>query len=319
MDCKAQIRVICIGIILSALACNFPGVGAPTPFEFPTPNLTMTTIFGTLSVQKTLESLPTATFESLSSVTWEPSETPLPSYTSTNSPPPATNTVAPTISYEGPGARSGVSVTAIYLKNEPTIDGVFDEWELDRYVADRVVYGKSFWESESDLSASFMVGWDDENLYIAARVKDDKYKQNAHKEEIFMGDSLEFLLDTSVSNDFYYKKLNNDDFQLGISPGSPQPGINPEAYLWFPKSMEGKRGQVKIGSTLTDDGYRVEAKIPWDIFSVDPVKGMHFGYAFSVSDNDKSGENVQQSMVSNVSPRLLTDPTTWGDLTLKKP
>jgi hypothetical protein len=319
MDRKARIGLIFVCLLLIGLACNFPGVGAPTPFEFPTPNLTMTTIFGTLSVQNTLASMPTTTFEFVSSVTQEPVVTFIPSNTITNPHPTATKTIPATVSYEGPGARTGVSVTALYLKNEPTIDGVFDEWNLDRYQVDRVVYGKSLWESESDLSGNFMIGWDENNLFIATRVKDDKYKQNAHEEELFMGDSLEVLLDTSVSSDFYYKKLNNDDFQLGISPGSPQPGTNPEAYLWFPKSLEGKRGQVKIGSTPTDDGYRVEVKIPWDLFGVNPVKGMHMGFAFSISDNDKSGENLQQSMVSNITSRSLIDPTTWGDLTLKKP
>jgi hypothetical protein len=106
---------------------------------------------------------------------------------------------------------------------------------------------------------------------------------------------------------------------LGISPGSPQPGDDPEAYLWYPSSRAGNYNEVKIGSTPTDNGYRVEVSIPWSLFKTNPVKGDHFGFCMSISDNDKSGANVQQSMVSNVSTRVLTDPTTWGDIQLVKP
>ena len=79
----------------------------------------------------------------------------------------------------------------------------------------------------------------------------------------------------------------------------------------------GTYDDVEAAAVPTDDGYRIEAKIPWSIFGVNPDVGKDYGFAFSISDNDKSGENVQQSMVSNAPNRHLTDPTTWGELTLE--
>ena len=81
----------------------------------------------------------------------------------------------------------------------------------------------------------------------------------------------------------------------------------------------GSRSQVKIASIRNNaEGItRIEVSIPWSLFGVTPASGDHFGFVLSASDNDKSSENVQQSMVSNVKTRILTDPTTWGDLTLK--
>jgi hypothetical protein len=207
-------------------------------------------------------------------------------------------------------------VEALYLEREPTLDGVFDEWDLDRYDASRVVYGGEARDGEDDLSSQFMVGWDEEALYIAARVFDDEYVQNAAGENIFEGDSLEILLDTDVAGDYYLEALNGDDFQLGITPGSPAPGAATEAYLWFPSSEAARAQGVKAIGSASDNGYRVEAKIPWDAFGVRAQTGRHFGFAFSVSDNDRSGRNVQESMVSNLPSRDLTDPTTWGDLVL---
>jgi hypothetical protein len=202
------------------------------------------------------------------------------------------------------------------MQREPTIDGVFDEWTIDRYTIDRVVYGGGSRSGDADLSGRVMFAWDDNNLYIAARVIDDHYVQNASGELLYRGDSVEILLDANVSADYHLASLSADDYQIGVSPGRGSPSASTEAYLWYPRSQEGSLGIVKAAATSRGDGYRLEVKIPWSIFGIDPDIGQHYGFAFSISDNDRSGENVQQSMVSNVATRALTDPTTWGDLSL---
>jgi hypothetical protein len=161
-----------------------------------------------------------------------------------------------------------------------------------------------------------MIGWDEDNLYLGVRVIDDVYVQDAAREEIFKGDSLDILIDTNVSADYYSQRLSNDDYQLGLSPGSPNPGDETEAYLWFPKDREGREEDVKIASRAKEDGYIVEAAIPWDVFNTKSYEGAHFGFALSISDNDNPKKNVQQTMISFVPIRTLTDPMTWGDLYL---
>lgn len=312
-------------LMFSVLACNLPGAAAPTPFVFPTPNATLTAIFN-----PTFAVLPTSSFSTAAPnpndagipTTKFPTSTLSPSTTATLSPTtavPPTVTTAPTktpISYAGPAARTGMSIAANYMQHEPAIDGNFDEWNLERYPVMNVVYGASNWSGEADLSGNIMVGWDENNLYIAGRVKDDTYAQNATGENIFQGDSVEVLLDTNVPADYYLNSLSQDDYQLGISPGTPTLNTNPEAYLWYPSALAGTRTKVKASAVAVDGGYRLEMKIPWNTFGVIPAKGEHFGFAFSISDNDKPGKNIQQTVVSNIIPRVFTDPTTWGDLKL---
>jgi hypothetical protein len=321
MNIKPKIKWSFLIILAGLVACNLPGQAPRSP-QVPAPNLTLTALFGALATQQALPTTPPAPFVeptlTPTALPTQPPATPTPTFIPTTAVPP-TATTAPTktaISYAGPGKRSGPSVVAYYLQREPTIDGVFDEWDLERYPVTSVVFGKSRWGGADDLSATVMVGWDDNYLYIAARVKDDHYVQGATGKNLFKGDSVEILLDVNVAKDYYLAQLNGDDYQIGISPGAT-PGTSPEAYLWYPKSKEGSYQTIKIAATTTDNGYRVEAKIPWEIFGIKPNIGQHYGFAFSVSDNDKSGENVQQSMVSNVPGRTLTDPTTWGDLTLR--
>jgi hypothetical protein len=217
-----------------------------------------------------------------------------------------------------PTARAETELIARRLAAPPTIDGNLAEWPL-KNGASRVVYGEDRVSNKTDSSAKFTVAWDENYLYVAARVKDQRYVQNAHGKELYKGDSLEILLDTSLTADYYERDLSSDDFQIGLSPGSPAPGQNPEAYVWYPKKHRGTPAGVVIAAVATADGYDVEVAIPWSVFGIKPKNNRHYGFAFSVSDNDrKNGANSQESLVSNVSTRQLTDPVTWGGFVLRK-
>jgi hypothetical protein len=234
--------------------------------------------------------------------------------------PTARPTNAPTA---GPTATTATRRTvfeAAFLATPPTLDGDWSEWkDISReYPANHVTYGAGARTNDDDLSASFHIGWDNDNLYLAVKVRDDVYVQNAAGENLFKGDSLELLLDTKLQEDIFYGQLSADDFQLGISPGRPDPNGTREAYLWFPANIAGGRSSVKIGSRLESGVYRVEAAIPWTVLETTPAANKRFGFVLSVSDNDNPAENVQQSLVSSTPNRRLTDPTTWGELVLLK-
>ena len=318
-------------LIISVMACNYFGNPAPAVIPTPTPDLTRTAIINLLQENQPTSTpvLPTIMADTNQSaeiqsgeasptpeapeptVTPYPTDTPLPTET-----PVPTITLTPTVSYAGPGMRAGTSIAAAYLDNPPNINGDLSDWDLGIYPAAIAVYGVDKISDEADLTANVMVGWDEDYMYIGARVKDEFYQQNATGKNIFKGDSVEILLDTNVGGDYYYDTLSDDDYQLGVSPGFTSKGSNPEAYLWFPAIVEGSRSQVQIGILGTANGYHIELAIPWSVFGVTPYTGQHFGFAFSVSDNDLGGQTVQQSMISNVRTRMLTHPMTWGDLTL---
>jgi hypothetical protein len=204
------------------------------------------------------------------------------------------------------------------VKNQPELDGGWGDWSADQYSADWVVYGYSNWKSEDDLSASYMVEWDEDYLYVAWKVYDDKYVQKETGANLYQGDSVEVLLDTWVQADYWNNWLNTDDYQVGISPGKTTLGNSPEAYLWFPSGETGKIKKAIIGVKSMTGGYRVTVGIPWTVFGIDPYNGLHLGFAASVSDDDSKTGSNQQTMVSSTKYRILGDPTTWGDLVLVK-
>ncbi|HLE14733.1 MAG TPA: sugar-binding protein [Anaerolineales bacterium] len=304
----------------SVMACNLPFAATPTPFAFPTPNLTMTAIFFPTPTITPFTAFPTTVIFTATptlppGVT--PTDTSQPTATATaTSVPPTRIPPTPTRSLAGPGQRPKFGMVAYFLDDSPQIDAVLDDWELDRYPITAVVYGRDEYDGEDDLSGRAMLGWDEDYLYVAVRVIDDVYMQDASRDEIYKGDSIDILIDTNVSADYYSQRLSGDDYQLGLSPGSPNPGDETEAYLWYPSDREGREEDVKVASRARDDGYIVEASIPWEVFNTRSYEGAHFGFALSISDNDDTGEDVQQTMISFVPIRTLTDPMTWGDLHL---
>ncbi len=321
-------------LVSATLACSLLLPPRPQAIPTSTPDFTMTAIIETLeSLQSLATAAPTqpgaaatsgAQPQAIATATLPPptntlpppppppTNTPLPP-TPTSPPPP---TFTPTVSYAGPGMRPGTSIAAAYRSSPPVIDGYLSDWDEPIYPAYFPVYGAANISEQADLWANVMVAWDTTYLYIGARVEDDEYAQNASGKYLYRGDSVEILLDTNVGGDYYLDQLSLDDYQLGISPGNPTKGSNTEAYLWFPASVEGPRTNVKIGVLPLPGGYHLELAIPWSLFGVTPYQGQHFGFAFSVSDNDTTIKNVQQAMISNVATRVLARPSTWGDLTL---
>jgi len=313
-----------IFFVLLLTACNIPGLKPnPTPILFPTPNYTMTALFSvdvtdptaTPPVIVVTQAEPTAqpTVEPTQIPTLAPTQTPIvitatPQSTATSAPR-ATNTTV---------VRAGYWVTASYLSTAPNLDSVWDEWNTTKYPAKYVAYGSGEWNNSDDLEGSFRIGWDNTYLYVAVKVLDDKYVQNATGQDLYKGDSIEILFDTNLYGDLNSTGLSSDDFQIGVSPGKGGVDGIKEGYLWFPSGKSGGISGIKIASTDGDGVYRVEMAIPWTVLGITPANGQQYGFGLSISDNDNESSNIQQSMVSNLPNRSLVNPTTWTLLTLTK-
>jgi len=319
---KRLCGALLVGILVISLAgCNLPQ-SQPTAVVNPTPNMTMTALFAPGKSSATTPTVPapqviTAT-KAAGAATTAPGKTATVEATKA-----ATSAVTATKTVTAAAATkrsSGDPVVATFLSTAPVIDGNLDDWKTTEYTAKNVVWGGNNWTGTADLSSTFRIGWDATNLYIAAKVTDDTYVQKASGQYIFKGDSIELVLDKDLSGDFSTHSLNTDDYQLGLNPGYTDTAGKKEAYLWFPKADAGLRPQVSIAANSGSGYYNVEASIPWTVFGLSggPTEGKHYGFAFSLSDDDSAGTTLQQSMVSNVPTRVLADPTTWGDITFTK-
>ena len=153
-------------------------------------------------------------------------------------------------------------------------------------------------------------------MYVAVKMRDDKYVQNARIDQLYKGDSFEILLDSDFYGDFDSTTLNNDDYQIAINPGHGSPSGPKEAFVFYPANQSGPRDDIDIATKRSGGITRIEVAIPWTTFNVEPQAGAKFGFSIGISDNDDPTRDVQQTFLSNIRKRVLANPTTWGDLTL---
>lgn len=308
---RTHLRPIFVLLILvlavPALSGCFGGTQA-------TPDLTLTALFAPAEGNPTFPP------------TWTPQGTPAtlapttPVATATTS---QTGTSAATATVTSTSAplpvRPGPLAYSYYQSSSPSIDGNWGEWvdNAQAYPIQSLVFLPSNWSGNDDLEGSYILGWNSTYLFVGVKVHDDVYVQNESGQWIYLGDSIELLIDTDLYGDFYTAALNGDDIQLGISPGNPEVGTNPEAFMWFPAQYAGGRSQVTMSGYMVDGIYRLEFRVPWSILGVTPYSGAALGFAISITDNDNPSTSETQTMMSNDPYRHLTNPTTWGTMILR--
>jgi hypothetical protein len=283
-------------LLLAVLACNLP-VRAPTPAANDEISLTVTALTRLLQ-----ENTPGPARASTETAIRQMEDN-------------ATSGPLPTAPAE---VRLVTGISAAYLSIPPVLDGRLDEWPQPGFLIASPVYGIENWRGVDDLSGEGMFGWDEDYLYLALHVTDDVYIQNATGTHIYKGDSIEILFDADLAGDFHDNNLSDDDSHLGMMAGIPSVGFSPQAYQWLPSHLEGERAEITLVAMSTSTGYDLEAVIPWKVLGVTPLAWQHYGFAISISDNDKEGTVLQQSMISNTPDRRVNKPTTWGDLVLTK-
>ena len=215
-------------------------------------------------------------------------------------------------------AENATPVSAYFTIDPPKIDGALADWGNSLgYSVTNLVSGKT------ENTARYGLRWDKTYLYFAVKVADNIFVQETSGgANLYKGDSVEILLDANLKGDYCDSMMNDDDYQLGISPGYLQNHASAEqsAYLWYPIHSKGVRSfSISANFTSPPDpaGWILETRIPWSVFGVSPVEGESYGFVFSVSDNDHPATAQQDGLISTVSKRSTPfNPMEWGTLNL---
>jgi Carbohydrate family 9 binding domain-like len=298
-------------LLLASLACGAGGTDVQA-----TVNAVNTAVDLTLSAMTPASdhtALPPTPAPTIGIATARPTTfVPPPKATATLPPPPG-----PSLTPAAQIRPNGTLLHASHRSKPPTINAQPADWGSPLpYAIDQIVFGAANWTGPADLSGSFGLGWDANNLYLLVVIVDDVHVQTQHGELMFKGDSLELQFDADLPGDFAATTNDADDYQLGLSPGANRDA--PEAFLWNPADRKGVPSGLVMATRATDPagGYVFETAIPWALFGVTPSAGQVFGMALNSSSNDNPGTAIQQSMVSSVATRKLFDPTSWGTVQL---
>lgn len=226
-----------------------------------------------------------------------------------------------------------------YKATEPlVIDGNLDDWntssslEINR--EDQVIRDVSFWQGENDLSATVYVMWDEENLYLAADVKEDTPYGAIEMLPLDGEDNFKVYISTDPTADPARTSYGTTDFLLYLIVDN---------YYWdtaFDRTMvekdllerfttKGMDGGEDVltgyekATVLTTAGFIYEAVIPWSNFSnsripvYTPAAGDTINFNFAVTDISYPcpGTEYIPQMAWAGTLEINQNPSLWGRLT----
>ena len=221
--------------------------------------------------------------------------------------------------------ENGDVIFAYPVAAPPTIDGQLGEWydfephrdrrygmfheicdaEAEEYCGNRT--------GGDDLSGRFFIAWDTANLYLGIEVTDDVHVQVQGGRLLWRGDGIEIKIDADLLGDWGDEELNNDDGQLGLSPGDFA-SLPPGGFIWLPSEEPGT--MISVAARKIGEGYTLEAAIPWWVLGGRPDPETAVGFALSLYDNDAPGTSQLQSMVCTSPERKWGSPASWGTMIL---
>ena len=227
------------------------------------------------------------------------------------------------------------------------IDGKLDEWDLSRSLKinaeNQITDQIEHWDGEEDCSMELYAMWDEENLYLAADIKDDTpfvYREGFPLDEL---DAVIIFLSTNPDADPERTAYEATDWRIVTSV---------EDYYgdWFnfvDRDMiednlgyetQGEYGDelvfedLEAAFTRTDSGAVYEIRLPLHNLSNDqiaqliPAAGMTLGFDFSILDVDLPCPGIhslrmQASADLNGRDRkpemhnVDVNPSLWGTIT----
>ncbi|MBE6366773.1 MAG: hypothetical protein E7052_02540 [Lentisphaerae bacterium] len=186
----------------------------------------------------------------------------------------------------------------------PVIDGDPNDWEqvpcaivLDK---SHVTWGQAQYQGEEDLSGTVRLCFDSNYLYLLVEVIDEVIKTASDK-ELFLSDHIELDF-APVYKENGFGPKPSDWRILGFTPGTVEESGDPLADMEADATVAAPPGLewsgIDTAASITEDGYILEARIPWKVLGVKgAVKvGQVFGVDVHISDSDK--DFVQECMTS---------------------
>ncbi len=144
------------------------------------------------------------------------------------------------------------------------------------------------WDSPEDSSGEFYLLWDDENIYIAVVMKDDKLSQNKSGGDIWNADAVEVFFATT---DAIAAHTSTIHYQYGFD-------FKEQRWNWCNMDTGGgvDPDYLQIASSETPDGYILEASIEHgQMLSLDFSVGNTIGFHPVFDDTDNGDRELQMT------------------------
>ena len=245
------------------------------------------------------------------------------------------------------GGRPGITA---HKANGIVIDGKLDDWNLEGAGAvvndaSQLIKDGHLWKGADDLSVTFYLSWDEENLYIAADVTEDTPLGAIEMLPIDGEDNLMLFISTDPqadperteygSNDFMiYFVMDEGDWSTAVDRSMLAKEVL-KATRYKSIGIDGGENVLpgyECAVAKTTAGFVWEAVLPWSALSMEnelqdkkcslerytPAAGDVLAVEFAITDIDYPcpGTEYIPQMAWTGSKKIEANPSLWGSVTL---
>jgi hypothetical protein len=228
-------------------------------------------------------------------------------------------------------AKADLHATPVpHLRQPVTIDGDLAEtsglptiaMDSPRYLQPAVAKmpESHLWTGTDDLAVALTLAWNEQGLYLAARVRDDVQLQRQSGQFLWMDDCLQFAID--AANDALPPATTGrtgydaNDFNAGMALTTAGPAFQVWVEKGSPKTAGGRDYPVAIRREGTETCY--ETLIPWATLPpLQPKPGRAFGFSLLAFDSDRP-EDRQAAYRLELTPGIADgqDPSAYRTFVL---
>ncbi|MBN1493593.1 MAG: hypothetical protein JW938_05540 [Candidatus Omnitrophica bacterium] len=181
---------------------------------------------------------------------------------------------------------------AYRTREQIVIDGQLDEWDLSKgFSVDDMNMEYGSINDAMDFSGKIYLQYDDANLYVAVRVKDNDIVDEYEAEDIHRDDCLEIFTDPGADG---LRWGDPQDVQIGIVPNVKSTDYGVKSWSWFQKTDTKVNGTVVGAWSENDYGYVLEAAISFKALLIEPKGKVHL----SISLHDQDDADSSQAKVT---------------------
>ncbi|MHC4537742.1 MAG: sugar-binding protein, partial [Planctomycetota bacterium] len=193
--------------------------------------------------------------------------------------------------------KTGEELVIDCLRGTPTIDGDLSDWNLGSMTPAILDTAEQLssdsadiagWAGPGDSSGEFYMLWDDENIYMAVVMKDDKLSMNKTGGDIWNADAIEVFFSTTDAEPAHSSTTH---YQYGFN-------ANDQTWNWCNMDTGGGSAidYLQVATSITGDGYICEASIEHgQMLSLDFSVGNIIGFHPVFDDTDNGDRELQMT------------------------
>ena len=205
-----------------------------------------------------------------------------------------------------------VTRTAHLVTTPPAFDANMDSWNtmLQIGLANPKV-------AADDASGTGYVGWDEKNLYIGIKMRDNELLNTEPRAKLYLQDCIELFVSTEPRDSG--SGFGPGDYQFFLAPtsgeGKPIIGLVTDRESGKVDDVAG----AKCFTTKIDKGWLIETAIPWaTLGGFGPKQGAQLALEIRADDADTSHPRFKIDPVDSPNEVITpTDPSTWSKLELQ--